>query len=195
MVLWWDRHAPKESEMNALLEKQGDGRTDRVVEANQVIRARLAEKRHALMAQGRPLVGDVVLWPNNQRRRISHDFGDSYQTSFMTAGSFYSSSGHGSFSGTLQPPVFAEFLIATDEVSQEDFWFFSENRAGAGRGVQCKLPCRVWRLEPFRRTRKEAESHPRALSAKEFWGRDKYQYNLVVESIMNPRVIDEPDYF
>lgn len=181
--------------MEWLSQDGGHGSADMVVAANQAIHRQLKEDRLTLIAHGKPLVGDVVLWPNGQRRRISHHWGASYQTCYMNAGSFYASAGWGDFSGGHQPPVFAEFFVQTEDMAEEEFWFFSENRAGAGRGIRCMLPCRVWRLQPFRRTRQEAEAHQVAINAKEFWGTHKQQYEMVIESIMNPRVIDEPGYF
>lgn len=165
-------------------------------EINQGIHANLCKLRLNLIEQGRPLVGDVVHWPNGQVRRISHDWEDSYQTSFWTSGSFFATaSGHASFSGGLQPPVLAEFLIQTEEIQQAGFWFFRHNRSGAGRGVQCQLPCRVWRLEPFTRTREEAAAHPKTIESMLLWGENKPRHLEMIEEIMNPRVISKPEYF
>jgi len=155
-----------------------------------------ANARMASIQKNRPMVGDFVLWTNQTKRRISHSHGDSFQTSYLEAGRFYSTSeGGGSFSGTLQPSVFEEFLIKTDVIEMGLFWFFSHDRSGAGRGVNCELPCRVWRLEPFARSREEAERHPRAISAKRFWADNPMQYESVLSDIMQPRVLTNPDYF
>lgn len=163
---------------------------------NQAIHEDIRKSRLGLFDQGQPLIGDIVLWPNGKKRRISHKLDDSYQSSFWASGSFFAfKSGHASFSGGLQPPVFAEFLVKTNEIEQASFWFFSHNRSGAGRGVQCELPCRVWRLEPFTRTREQAEAHPRAIHTKEFWGNNKLEYERVVNEIMNPSVISNPEYY
>lgn len=163
-------------------------------EKNQAIRDALAVKRSALIQRGRPLVGDIVIWPNGEKRRVAHDWGEDLQTTKSGRGSFYAtSSGQGDHSGTLQPAALLEFFVPTETIEEAPFWFFSHGVAGAGRGVQCTLPCCVWNLTPFTRTREQAEVHPKAIYAKQRLGYGRYIE--VLESIMNPEVITNPDYY
>ena len=165
-------------------------------ERNQAIRNKLAEKRMVLIQYGRPLVGDIVLWPNGEKRRVAHDWDEDLQTTKEGMGSFYAtSSGRGDHSGTLQPAVLLEFFEATETIEEAGFWFFSHGVAGAGRGVHCTLPCRVWNLKPFTRTREQAEVHPKAVHSKQFWESQVNEYEAVLESIMNPKVLTNPDYY
>lgn len=166
-------------------------------EKNKEIISKFTKSRMELLTVGVPLVGDLVQWPNNTIRRISHVWGNSLQTSFSGAGSFFVyGNGYVSFSGSLQPDVLADFFKPTDVIQEANgFWFFSHNIAGPGRGISCKLPTRLWKLEPFTRTRQEAEKHPRAIEALEFWGEGDLQYERVLEEIMHPRVLANPDYF
>lgn len=165
-------------------------------EKNQAIRDALAVKRSALIQRGLPLVGDIVLWPNGERRRVAHDWDEDLQTTKEGKGSFYAtSSGHGDHSGTLQPPVLLEFFVPTETIEEAAFWFFSHGVVGAGRGVQCTLPCRVWNLVPYTLTREQAEVHPKAVRAKQFWESQLNEYEAVLKSIMNPKVLSNPDYY
>lgn len=154
---------------------------------DQGICADLYRLRQELVQQAQPLLGDVVVWPNGEIRRFSMLSDDIFQTCRVDAGSFFVySNGHAQFSGSLKPPVLKDFLVRTNEFQHGRFWFFSHNEAGPGRGVQCELPCRVWRLEPFKRTREEAEAHRHALKAKLTWGSNRLEYERVLEEIMNP---------
>jgi len=72
----------------------------------------------------------------------------------------------------------------TDETTKGRFWFFSHDRAGAGRGVDVFLPCRIYELVDFTMTREEAEAHPAAISSREFWGVESRDYLSRVEALM-----------
>ena len=73
----------------------------------------------------------------------------------------------------------------TEETRKGRFWFFSHDRAGAGRGVDVFLPCRVYELIDFSMTRGEAEAHPVAISTREFWGAESREYSKRVQALMN----------
>lgn len=160
---------------------------------NQLIRDELAAARLNLFDKlQRPLIGDIVHWPNGHVRRISHDLEWELQTSIV--GSFFVfRSGHGSFSGALKDAQPLDFFERTGELQEGLFWFFSHNVTGAGRAVDCTLPCRVWRLVPFARDRAQAECHPRALRSLDFWGEGHIEYEKVIAKLMNPPVMRNPE--
>jgi len=92
-----------------------------------------------------PRIGDFVRFPAGEIERISHDWGDSVQTSPVGAGSFYLSyEGNASFSGGLNPSIPKDSLRETDEIRKATFWFFHHDWAGADRGVRFEAPCRVF---------------------------------------------------
>jgi len=107
----------------------------------------LAEKEAAWNARApnRPRVGDFVMI-GTRTGRFSHDWNDTIQWS--KGGSWYlHDHGYASFSGGLNPPIPVAGLTLTEEVRDGDFWFFHHDRAGAHRGVGCKMGCRVFRAE------------------------------------------------
>lgn len=178
--------------------------TQKFDEKNLAIKASIEANRLALFKKHHdmPIVGDVVRWIDGSLRRVCHRWSDSigpnregetfaeYQTSKTGRGSYFAfDSGHASYSGTLEPPARGEFFVLTQDIVEQEFWFFSHGLAGAGRGVYCNLPCRVWELKPFTLTREEAEKHPQALRAKEFWQTNQTQIDEVIEKIMNPRLV------
>jgi len=92
----------------------------------------------------RPRCGDFLRFPTGELERLSHDWGDGYQTS--PSGSFYlSPSGNGSFSGGLNPSTPYDKFELTSEILPGKFWFFHHGFPGAGRGVYFSIPCRVYR--------------------------------------------------
>jgi len=89
--------------------------------------------------------GDFVRFRNGKIERISHDWEDEIQTSPIKAGSFYlGREGSASFSGSLNPSIPVDSLTLTPEVRQGAFWFFHHDWPGAGQGVSCTAPCRVF---------------------------------------------------
>lgn len=137
---------------------------------------------------GKPRVGDFVIMPNSTLRRCSHGWDDGMQTS--DGGSFHiSRSGTASMSGSLYPSQLWEYFKETDEVRPGRFWFFSHGMAGAGRGVDVHLPCRVYKLDPFAMTEDEARAHPVAVKAAEFWGDGHLEHQRAIASLMNPAAL------
>lgn len=91
-----------------------------------------------------PRLGDFVKFPNGIIERFSHDWGDSIQTSPIKYCSFYLGNGEASFSGSLNPGIPKSSLKLTEEVVEGEFWFFHHDSPGAGRGVYCTVPCRMF---------------------------------------------------
>jgi len=155
---------------------------------NTKIANQLQELRLALLnkADATPLVGDQVIWPNGTVRRISHELKHGYQTSLV--GSYFAySNGEAGFSGSLKPAALTEFFVKTEKIESDRFWFFSHGLAGAGRGVDCQLPVRVWQLKPFKRSRGEALRHPLAMAYASLWGAESVDHERMVQEIMNPQ--------
>lgn len=91
----------------------------------------------------RPRIGDYVRFPTGQLERLSHDWGDEFQTS--PSGSIYlHEKGLGSFSGGLNPSTPLDKMKLTNKHLPGNFWFFHHDCAGAGRGVYFHIPCRVY---------------------------------------------------
>lgn len=117
------------------------------VKFDEIDQALLDERIAARHSFDEPLNGDFVIFESGEVERFSHiyDDGDA-QTSPLWAGSFYlCASGVASFSGSLNPSILRSTVSSTDEKRDGRFWFFHHDQAGAGRGVQCTVPCRVWR--------------------------------------------------
>lgn len=143
-------------------------------------------------------VGDLVIWPNGESRRVSDMTWDHVaQTSKVRKGSWHVfKNGRSSFSGSLQPPQLREHFHKTEDRSFESFWFFHHDRAGEGRSVQVRLEVAVWRLVPVEMTREQAVSHPYAVKSLEIWGNpENPDYLRRITELMRPPVMDNPDYF
>lgn len=132
---------------------------------------------------GRPRVGDFVIMPDGRLERCCHATPHGMQTT--GGGSFnVMHGGSVSYSGGLNPPRLWEYFKLTGETKGGRFWFFSHGIAGAGRGVQCTMPCRVYRLEPRTMTEREARAHPMARRYAEVWGEDHADHRKAIEKLM-----------
>ena len=103
----------------------------------------LQAREAAYNARQGPRVGDFIRRQDGQLARFSHDWGDGLQSS--AGGSFYLGNGYGSFSGSLDPMIPQDRIQPTGELLLGWFWFFHHDFAGAGRGVNCEMLCRVYR--------------------------------------------------
>jgi len=98
-----------------------------------------------------PRVGDFLKTPDGVLR-LTHDWGDSIQTTVRAKhpcygdASFYLGDGYASFSGSLDSAIDKTLLRDTGETMPGSFWFFHHDFAGAGRGVHCKMACRVFEV-------------------------------------------------
>jgi len=104
--------------------------------------------------QGRPRIGDFVIYPDNSERRFTYDWSDvggGLQTTCPTikdASFYFTKSGHCDFSGALDDPLPLNELEETDEQRLGTVWFFSNDHAKAHNGVRAKIPFRVYRYKP-----------------------------------------------
>jgi len=148
---------------------------------NQFIAAEILANWNA--QTGKPRVGDFLRMADGSLKRFCNDTGDGQQ--ITKGGSFYIGRGGGvSYSGGLESPIMWERFKPTEEITKGRFWFFSHDRAGAGRGVDVFLPCRIYELVDYSMTRAEAEAHPSAISCREFWGAESSDYLNRVEALM-----------
>lgn len=148
---------------------------------NQAEVASMANARE--YATDRPRAGDFVIMPDGTLERCCAASKTGMQTTDV--GSFnIMHGGSVSFSGGLNKSQLWEYFKLTDETKRGKFWFFSHGIAGAGRGVDCFLDCRVYRLEPFTMTEEQARAHPIAKRSAEVWGENRPDHLRAVEKLM-----------
>jgi len=96
-----------------------------------------------------PRVGDYVKLNDGTVRRFTHDWGDSLQTTTEPAGKFGSSfffgRGYMRFSGGLDRAIPSGEFELTGEILDGSCWIFHHDEKRAHNGVQCRVPCRVYR--------------------------------------------------
>lgn len=99
-----------------------------------------------------PRVGDFVLMPGEEApRRFTHAWHDGLQTTVGASngsGFYMGKDGFASFSGGLDPTLPFGALHDTGEVKEGRFWFFHHETWRANNGVDCEIPCRVYRYVP-----------------------------------------------
>jgi len=97
---------------------------------------------------GEPLVGDYVDFSDGTTRRISESWpgeDDVLRLQTSDGGRWHlNSSGHGSFSGALFPPVRGDFLTDSETRRPAEFWFFHHGHAEAHNSVTVTVDVRVW---------------------------------------------------
>lgn len=133
---------------------------------------------------GQPRVGDFVRLPDGRMKRCASETG--YGMQLCDGGSFsITTGGRASMSGSLDPSQLWEYFCDTGETQPGRFWFFSHGIAGAGRGVDVYLPCRVYDLKPFEMTEEQARAHPMAIRSAEFWGENDRGHLETITKLMN----------
>lgn len=97
-----------------------------------------------------PSVGDFVIMLDGEKRRLTHDWGDSLQTTWGAdsgnSDSFYLlDDGNVSYSGSLDPSIPKNKMTLTG-YGVARFWCFHNNvaRAHSGMSFWCKV--RVWKV-------------------------------------------------
>jgi hypothetical protein len=99
-----------------------------------------------------PRVGDWVVFSEDDRRRITHNWGDSLQTSIKgwqcSDGYHLDRAGLVSYSGGLAPSIDLSRFVDTGETADGTFWFFHHDHAKAHNAVYFKIPCRVFKITP-----------------------------------------------
>lgn len=133
---------------------------------------------------GRPRVGDFVILSDGRIHRCCHAWDDGMQTT--TGGSFHiMRNGLVSYSGGLDPSKLWERFEDTGKTRIGRFWIFHHDLAGAGRGVDVNIPCRVYKLNDISMTEAEARAHPAAKSSAEFWGEGHREHLTKIAKLMN----------
>lgn len=106
----------------------------------------------ARAAQPRIAVGDIIHRANGTVDRASHVWPHGVQPG---KGSFHAfvgreggTDGGANMSGGLDPSIPFGRLELTSDVAPATFWFFRDGIAGAGRGVDFRVPVKVWREVP-----------------------------------------------
>lgn len=151
-------------------------------EVDRVIAATI-ERDYGNRADRRPREGDFAMMPDGSLRRCCHAHEHGMQTTF--GGSFSTGKGgYVSYSGSLEPSTLWESFEDTGETRRGRFWFFSHGQAGAGRGVDVFLTCRVYRVVLKPLTEEQAKAHPLAIRAAEIWGEQDRDYKRTVENLM-----------
>jgi hypothetical protein len=167
----------------------------------------LASSQLAFDKHEGPRVGDFVQFPGEDGlRRITHDWGDSLQTTVGPKhscdgdSSFYFEGGFVSFSGSLDPAIGLDSFVDTGKTVDGSVWFFHHNWRAAHNGVYCKAKFRVYKADfkDYRVTMKVKTVHTKntfrteilyykcrhlenALQRAKLWaGRMGYQYGSVL---------------
>jgi len=94
-----------------------------------------------------PRVGDFLKLPYGLYTRFTHEWDDSIQTGGSEHGSYYLGDGYCSYSGGLDSGVKFKDIQPTSETKEGKVWFFDKNMSGADRGVDFKIPFRVYELK------------------------------------------------
>jgi len=167
---------------------------DHLNETDKIIAGISVDAFNALPAD-RPRVGDYLRLAGGNLSRATHAWDEGMQIGGGKYGSYYlMESGHASYSGGLDPSILWECWQPSNDVEPGQFWFFSEGRAGAGRGVEIMIPCRVFDYLPITMTEEQARAHPAAIRSAKFWGDGHREHLGTVGRLMNggnrPRGLD-----
>lgn len=125
---------------------QSAGRSPRALDPRniEIVTARLAARRGS--DKGKPRVGDLIRYATGETRRVSYVWDDGVQPG---DGSYHlTRSGHCSMSGGLDPNVPFAALTDTGLFEHAAVWIFDLDWSGAGRGVDFRIPFRVWAVDP-----------------------------------------------
>ena len=114
-----------------------------------------------------PRVGDFIRVNVVDKRahdlvRITHDWGDAIQTAHSESGSYHlTQNGFLSYSGSLDPAIPKSDLVSTNQKIKRNIWFFDRNIAGASRGINTNILCRLFTLKEGADTSKIWATQPR----------------------------------
>lgn len=151
-------------------------------EIDRVIAATI-EHDYGQREKDRPRVGDLVLMPDGSEHRCCAEWKYGMQTT--KGGSFSTGKGgYVSYSGGLDPAALWESFEDTGETKRGRFWFFHHGMAGAGRGVDVFLTCRVYRLVLKTMTEAEAKAHPKATDILTRWDEGSEVYTRTIGELM-----------
>lgn len=108
----------------------------------------LAARQEKWDARTGPRVGDFVIMPDGTLSRCTHDWQPwgGMQTGGEGGSYYLTNGGDASYSGGLDPAIDIDRFADTGETRDGAFWFFHHDSSGAHNGVQCTMPCRVYRV-------------------------------------------------
>jgi len=120
---------------------------DKLDSINQAI---FDERLELFAAVSGPRVGDFVIFPDGEYRRLTDDWGNhGVQTTCKgNTGSFYFAGRFMDYSGALAPLIPKPCLLLTDETREGPAWFFSHNEWRAHNRASVMVPCRVYQYQP-----------------------------------------------
>ncbi len=90
------------------------------------------------------LNGDIIRYKDGHEERVTYIWDDSVQAGGGSGSYYMGKSGYGSYSGSLNAGLPLNKLHLTDETKSAQFWFFSEDWSGGGRGIYFYCPVKVW---------------------------------------------------
>jgi hypothetical protein len=99
-------------------------------------------------------VGDYIRELNGRLTRVTHDWNEPGETSETIQhggseyGQYYLGNGYISYSGGLDSGIKKNQLKPTGEMKQGKVWFFNNDFAGAGRGIDFMVSFRVFEVIP-----------------------------------------------
>ena len=125
-------------------------REDHLAGFDEIDRRLLAKRIEAWNCRTEPRVGDFIIMPDGELRRLTHNWLIGLQTTWKgEGGTFYlSTDGYGDYSGGLDSQIPNDKIENTGETREGNFWFFHHDNARAHNGITVKVPCRVYRVRP-----------------------------------------------
>jgi hypothetical protein len=91
-----------------------------------------------------PRMGDFIIHPKGHMTRFTARWDDGLQAGGGNGCGFHIGTYGASYSGGLTGTITFDKIVPTMRRRFGQFWFFKDNSAGAHRGVDCVLPCRVY---------------------------------------------------
>ena len=106
----------------------------------------IESRKRTRQAINKILVGDYILYKDGSFSRVTHDWGDSVQDGGGSSSFHMFKTGNASYSGGLNPGLKKSILKLTGNKKPALFWFFSEDWAGANRGINFYCEVNIWEV-------------------------------------------------
>lgn len=106
------------------------------------------ERRKKFNSREGARVGDYLLKPDGKYTRFTYfwECDGQMQTGGSSGNAYYLGNGYLDYSGSLNSGLNINCLEQTKELKAGQVWFFKDNRAGAGRGINFSMNFRVFRI-------------------------------------------------